>query len=217
MGANGKEVSPRRRTILAEHANYSRPSPRAAVKSRRSAPRQPQRTPPHPRRSGAFRPPNPCFRQRWSASHRYARAPERPLPSSPCRRSATRSSSQQTPSSNGSWSWRATCCATPCRAATSRRSWAVRSTCCSTRRRGAALQRPSVPKPHRARRRRRRARSRRCRQRPSNIRLRCRAHNLLAAEQTYGRRTIAQIIARRRRRRHGVETRDDITTGPAGP
>jgi len=52
---------------------------------------------------------------------------------------------------------------------------------------------------------------------PSNIRLRCRAHNLLAAEQTYGRQTIANIIARRRGRQHpGVETPGDIAGAPTG-
>jgi len=52
---------------------------------------------------------------------------------------------------------------------------------------------------------------------PSNIQIRCHAHNLLAAEQTYGRRTIAQIIARRRGRQHlGVETHDDLARAPAG-
>ena len=49
---------------------------------------------------------------------------------------------------------------------------------------------------------------------PSNIRLRCRAHNQLAAEQAYGRDTISRIVARRRRSRPRRHDGSEDSTSP---
>ena len=49
---------------------------------------------------------------------------------------------------------------------------------------------------------------------PSNIRLRCRAHNQLAAEQAYGRDTISRIVARRRRSRPPRHDGSEDSTSP---